>query len=453
MGQLTESDTALLRVVADLLDRTDGRPPSFAEIAVASGLQASSRSNVQRQLSRLRPAYVDWTSSARSLRLTEAGWGVARGQTDTGYHAPTTTPVPDMILPLLASGLTHMVHEIADGKPLQAPFHSAWQRGMNILAVECMMRQIEPPTHTQALVGWCQKPPTSWPVRFSMQSRLLDTPLLDPDDQPTVFCRELADSIRGDAEHEICQHLMRDIRNTAEFRRQQAAYVAFRSYLITHPVVSQYELITASMSSSLSIFGGDIRNFYERVPDTVFEDHRVPLCPHCGWTLTRREGRLRCDGDFCVVATRNFADAQFLHHDADEPLMRVRKAIRKYVVAPGRYEYDAYQRLQSFGVHVELWPGYDAYDLRIVFADGVAWAVDVKDWMYPHLLASRLGPLPQEGELRWDRAFYAVPDIRVQHDKDYLAFLSSATAGQPFKVVTINDLLRQVQQRAEVHYA
>ena len=37
----------------------------------------------------------------------------------------------------------------------------------------------------------------------------------------------------------------------------------------------------------------------------------------------------------------------------------------------------------------EMWPQFDAYDLRIPFPDGTAWAIDVKDWANPSLLAVR----------------------------------------------------------------
>ena len=33
-----------------------------------------------------------------------------------------------------------------------------------------------------------------------------------------------------------------------------------------------------------------------------------------------------------------------------------------------------------------MWPQFDAYDLRIPFPDGTAWAIDVKDWANPSLL-------------------------------------------------------------------
>ncbi len=75
-----ESDLSLLSIIATLSQQDGGRPPTFAEIAVTAGMQSSSRGNIQRQLSRLRPTYVDWDSSPRSLALTDAAYALLTRQ-------------------------------------------------------------------------------------------------------------------------------------------------------------------------------------------------------------------------------------------------------------------------------------------------------------------------------------------------------------------------------------
>jgi hypothetical protein len=49
--------------------------------------------------------------------------------------------------------------------------------------------------------------------------------------------------------------------------------------------------------------------------------------------------------------------------------------------------------------------------LKLVFPDGEVWAVDVKDWENPFLLAKRVGPFVEEP--RWDRAYFVFPDHRA----------------------------------------
>ena len=451
MESLTDSDLMLLRAIAALTEQGAGKPPTLAEIAVHLGMQSSSRGNIQRQLTRLRPTYVDWDSRPRSLTLTRTALALISRQ---GVSVTTVDPpIPDITLSLLASGLTRMAATVDELLPLQAPFPDAWQRGLNMLAVECLMRNIPPPTHTQKAVAWCKTPPSKWQVRFSMATRFLDDALLDENDQPTQLCLELAEGIpAGNAERELCERRMGKIRQLAELQRRQDAYVAVRQYLIEHPVVGLYDLIAAANGSPLNVFGSDLHDMYEIVPEAVIEQGQVALCGHCGWTLRRTEsGLLRCNGLFCAVLTNNFTKrTTFIRVPDMGTLLRVRVPIRTYVVAPGRYELDAYNAIRAMGIMVTLWPNYDAYDLHIRFDDGEIWAIDIKDWMYPHLLAPKLTELPIDFDEPYDKAFYAIPDARTQENPSYLPFLQTATVGQPFAVMGMSDLLAQVRERKKV---
>ena len=102
---------------------------------------------------------------------------------------------------------------------------------------------------------------------------------------------------------------------------------------------------------------------------------------------------------------------------------------------------------------VELWPGYDAYDLRIIFPDGIVWAVDIKDWRFPYLLAPRLTSLDRRGSLTWDRAIYAIPEQREREHPGYLDILHNATVGQDFSVLTIHELLEEARHYKEYIHA
>ena len=204
-----------------------------------------------------------------------------------------------------------------------------------------------------------------------------------------------------------------------------------------------------TLRPGLESFDSDLSQLYEYVPDSVVEQGQVLLCGHCGWTLARTRGRLRCGDDRCRLLTANFTRGT-TSRPAHPDLLRVNKAIRRYVVAPGRHEIAAYNRLGSMGVAVELWPAYDRYDLRITFSEEEAWAVDIKDWRYPHLLARHLEPLTSDGGSAPTRSFYAIPDDRVQDNPGYLTFLRSANASQEFEVCTISDLIENVRMRRQV---
>ena len=449
MDEPTPAEVDLLKSIHTLTEQHDGRPPSLAEVAVSMGLRASSRANVQRQLAQLRPVFVEWTNTPRSLRLTPAG-NVLIGQTGT-VSSPNDTLLPDVVLPLLASGLTQISQDLESNRYVQAPYPSSWQRGMNILSANCLLRGAEPPKHSVETWQWCHRPLNTWPVRFSGQFRFLEHPLLE-EGQPTDFCRELAQGLpKGEAELELSERLMGRIRHDAELRRDQTAYVAVRRYLIEHPVVSLEDLLRNSFDPAMSAFGGELMEMYEVVPHTVAEQGQVLLCGHCGWTLIRREGRLQCGDDRCRVLTANFTrNTRWRQVTSEAPLHRVRRAIRRYVVAAGIYELEAAQSLGALGLSVELWPHFDRYDLRLSFSTGEAWAVDVKDWRFPHLLARRLHPFVNERGDIWSRSIYAIPDSRVAENPNYLTFLKNAAVLQDFEVMTISELTAAARTRKQV---
>lgn len=448
MANPTDSDKRILQTIIDLTDQHAGRPPTLSEVALALGYHSSSRSNIQRQLSKLRPIFVDWTPSPRSLQVTQTGYallGLEHPQGDVDL------PVSDMILPLLASGLTHLASMIESGRPLQAPYPHAWQRGLNMLVAECLLRDVLAPTHTEEAISWCHTPLKAWPVRFRAPARVLEEALLN-DEQPTELCREFA-IVKGDAEQEACQKKMLEVMSEAQRNRIPDAYVALRHSLITRPVISDEELAQMSFDPRLGPVGGLLTDLYERVPSTLADGGKVLLCGCCGWTLQRVRGQLRCGDERCRLLTGDFI--RVATRERSEPpsqLYRVRHPIRRYVVAPGVYEVNAAHLLEAQGLRVELWPGYDKYDLRIIFPNQQVWAVDIKDWRYPHLLAPQLTPLPYGGSWTWDCAFYAIPDERVQEQSNYLAILQQAFAGTAptFTILTISQLVAEAHKQLAV---
>ena len=291
-------------------------------------------------------------------------------------------------------------------------------------------------------------PLKAWPVRFRAAARVLEEALLD-DDQPTELCRELA-IVKGDAEQEACQKKMLEVMSEAQRNRIPDAYVALRYSLITRPVISDEELAQLSFDPRLGSLGGLLTELYERVPSVLADGGKVLTCGFCGWTLQRVQGQLRCGDERCRILTGDFI--RVATRERSEPpsqLYRVRHPIRRYVVAPGVYEVNTARLLESLGLRVELWPGYDKYDLRIIFPHQQLWAIDIKDWRFPHLLAPQLSPLHHGGSWTWDRAFYVIPDERVQEQSNYLSILQQALAGttQTFTILTISQLVAEAHKQ------
>lgn len=446
----TESDKRLLQTILTLTENEQGRPPTLAEVTVALGFPSSSRGNIQRQLTRLRPVYIEWDGGARSLHVTPSGQALLG---TTPVEGSIELPLPDAILTLLSSGLTSLALDVTNGKPLQAPYPQAWQRGLNMLAAECFLRDIPPPAHIQDAFHWCRQPLQNWPVSFRIPASLQKETLLDEENQPTSLCREYA-LLKGDAEQEACQKTMVKILGESKRLRRPDAYVTLRQFIIEHPLVTDDELVQLSFDPEIGTLGAFLPELYERVPTLLAEEGQVLVCRFCGWTLQRIRGHLRCGDDRCETLTGHFMQHTLMARS--EPpgrLQRVRRPIRRYVVLPGIYEVGTMRQLKAMGLKVELWPGYDAYDLRITFPDQTVWAIDLKDWRYPYLLVSHLTPLEQGATLRWDRAFYVVPDQRVKEHPGYLDILRHATVGQPFSIITIRELVNAALKYKEHFHA
>jgi hypothetical protein len=130
------------------------------------------------------------------------------------------------------------------------------------------------------------------------------------------------------------------------------------------------------------------------------------------------------------------------------------RAIRTFIAAPGRAELRLAGRLQKLGLAVELWPSFDAYDLRVVFPDGSAWAVDVKDWANPFLLGRQVRAIPPTPS--WDRAFFVFPQDRLRRP-DYLrAFLHACRVlggSPPIEALMERPFLACVKRRLGSHDA
>lgn len=459
VSELSESDLTLLRVVHRLTEAHAGRPPSLAEIARELGLAPSSRSNIQRQLQRLRPQYIDWGTTARSLKLSDIGVALVTDSLlpneDITATAARDIVIDDEILPLLASGLTAVINSLETHGRLIAPYPRPWPRAINRLAAECFRRGIMPPSTSAEAFDWCRMPAGNWPVRFEGYPRLLEEPLLDGD-SPSDLCRELARDVQwGDAEEQSCERRMKKIMAQAQLDRNPAGYTAMRRLLIEHPVLPPEDLIRQAVSPVLGKdLGKMLHQLYEPIPETYIVDGHVELCGRCGWTLMPIGDQRRCDHDEqCRRVTHDFTrDTRRIEVRPVTPHLRVRKAIRRYVTAPGKAELDAANQLGDLGLQVDLWPGFDTYDLRLIFPDGEIWAVDVKDWKYPRLLAKRLLTLRDDYGCRYDHASYAVPDSRATAP-NYLDILRPFAARNGVVVESISDLVARARAKQEAHDA
>jgi pPIWI_RE three-gene island domain Y/REase associating with pPIWI_RE len=330
---------------------------------------------------------------------------------------------------LVATGLIKLVRDGGQGQSLCLPYVPDLQRGLNRLAVAALRRGVAPPQGIADLISWCKRPISEWPLDLPEDvveggARLLD------EDLPTGFCDAWA-CATDDAEAEVTeQHVMLGALSVCQSARAPESYVAFRRLLIDRPVLTAFELQQCLIDPQVERLGDQIRAAYAAAPAAARADGLYYACAHCRNLLLRTvKGDLVCEDAGCRRTRRVVETGRSI--DAREGVSWLIRGLRHFVAAPGRAELRLAERLRRLGVEVTLWPAYDRYDLRLLFPDGEAWAIDVKDWADPVVLARRLnerGSPPIPPEPSWTRAYFIFPDERRTERPDYVrAFVNRAT--------------------------
>jgi hypothetical protein len=346
------------------------------------------------------------------------------------------------MLSLLAAGLLQVRDRLCrrvkrgyrePGQPLP-PHPPALTLGWSYLSAACIEKGwiTEQPVGIDELYIWCAKPLSQWPLTETFRNKFdLDTALIAPtiiDDETkglTSLCEEWARTcldVRSELDEE---RIMPEIRRLCRAHREggERLYSGIRKFFITHPVVAESDLnsIYTDLPELLgALLVGD-EGAYTEVPPSLAWRGQFYVCPYCGSILVREDGlepsgSADCRERRCQEKRRR----QPTIVPAREKAYRLANGLRRYVTVPGKIELELAQRMKNMGIKVELWPDFDAYDLRLSFPkQSEAWAVDVKDWSNPialglHVLMSDKPAFVEYP--KWNRAFFVFPDdLRTRH--------------------------------------
>jgi hypothetical protein len=344
------------------------------------------------------------------------------------------TEIPDTderhmdVLHLVASGVLQAKDAEREGKPPRLPYPVPLQRGLDVLSIICLRAGVDAPRSVPDLLAWCRQPLTSWPLHLETDAVVAGDRLLDGI-EPTQLCEEWAVA-SGDVEAEVQeQRLLTDVLTTCRAADAQAAYVAFRRLLIERPVLTALELHQQMGDPSLTLLADHVRRVYLPAPAEAIVDGQLFCCRTCQNLLTAdATGQLACPNERCRRQAKRRPTRCLAARDGVHWLMR---PLRTFVAAPGWAEIRLAERLKGMGLGIELWPNFDAYDIRVVFPKGGAWAIDVKDWANPFLLARQVRRIPEVPV--WDQAFFVFPQERLRRS-DYLRAFSNhcpALGGTP----------------------
>lgn len=328
---------------------------------------------------------------------------------------------------LLATGLLSLARVFERGQALALPYPEQLQQGLNRLAASALRQGATPPQSVADFLEWCRRPLSQWPVQLVEEdgaTNLLDGIL------PTDFCENWA-CAASDVEADLSeQRLLWAVLDACRSAEAPGTYVAFRKLIIEHPVLSEWELQDWKNSLALELLAEHVEGAYEPAPAAcITRGQTVSCCPTCGNLLLQSAAEEPvCEEERCRrEAMRGSQPRAPRELQAREGILWLKRGLRRFVAAPGRGELRLEAALRERGLEVELWPQFDAYDLRVRFPDGEAWAVDVKDWAVPRLLARRVSALPSPIPRTppWTKAYFVFPEERRRERPGYMAAFKS----------------------------
>jgi len=324
-------------------------------------------------------------------------------------------------LRILASGLTEAHRRVAFGEPLTLPFPAALQRGLDRLTLLLLRSgQSRLPAGVPELIRWSHEPVDSWGLLLDPASPASGVVLLE-DGIPTRECQEWALSA-GNAEAELFENqIIDEVRRVCRSAGLQDSYVAFRELVIRSPVMTEVEFQKLRMKAALAPIADPLARCYPSAPLECRVDGEVATCADCA-NLLVVASPWECINDRCPRRGQPRVGRTL---PVVEGVRWLASPMRVFVASPGLAEVRLRDRLVVDGVNVDMWPDVDAYDLRLRFADGMSWAVDVKDWANPFLLGQRVRPVPRVDD--WDRAYIVPCRDAVNARPGYLQILRQAS--------------------------
>ncbi|MCS6937734.1 MAG: hypothetical protein RMJ55_10115 [Roseiflexaceae bacterium] len=350
---------------------------------------------------------------------------------------------------LIASGLITLTQPAQERVALALPYPPPLQRGLNRLVLACLRRKRPPPQSVMDLLDWCRRPLISWGLDLPDGSVADDERLLDDDQIPTATCEAWARS-GGDIEAELSEErLLLNVISTCRNTHNPQAYTAFRRMLIERPALTAFEFQMALNEPHLDILIEHLRAAYEPAPRSAAHNGQWATCAICGNLLLRsRRHQLICQNEQCR-AQGHMKPARVL--PLRDEIVWLRRDLRRYIAAPGRAELRLATNLEALGLQIELWPDFDRYDIRVTFPNQTVWAVDVKDWSNPFLLARSVNNKPFPNDPPWDRAFFVFPDARRAQRPDYVRAFRNASRALSDRVEACfeSDLLRRAKEQLE----
>lgn len=270
--------------------------------------------------------------------------------------------------------------------------------------------------------NWCEKTFEEWGVEVDDEIDTDETLLFLG--EPTELAIELAEAFGGSVLSQEQSKIASALLQRCQSHPQGAQiYTKFRRFIIEHPILSERELIDAKGLFGLGVGLSDLlEECYELAPRCYELDGNFYACPYCH-AMTSVYGGHAIANPSCnrCPAGRRLKKKVKL----PDNILKLKRGIERFWFYPGRAEIRLYRKLAELGLEVELYPSCDRYDLRIRFSDGEVWALDLKDYANPYLLAKRLGDEPIPSDPPWNVGYIVIPAERKRERPAYLKEIKS----------------------------
>lgn len=355
-------------------------------------------------------------------------------------------PSDILVLHFIATGVIQLSERVAKGMPMNSQYPIPLQIGLNRLNIIRYRHGLSLIRSIPDLLSWCRRPLKEWPLDITSAHLDPDETLLD-NQFPTGVCESLA-CATSDVEADLSERrFMSSVFSTCQAANSPGTYVTFRRLLIEHPVLTEFELLQQRNDRpELNLLTDHLRVAYEDAPpDYILNDH-FHCCPICGnlQQPTVQMDRLLCEEERC----RQQLTAQPGRAiPAREHVLWLKRGLRRFITLPGLTEIRLEQCLLKLRLKVALWPEFDSYDLHIEFPDGKAWAVDVKDWANPFLLALHAKNIPLHPPL--EMGYFVFPDERSRQPDYVRAFRNACNSRKSIGKVVIGG---RIQAKFERHF-
>jgi REase associating with pPIWI_RE/pPIWI_RE three-gene island domain Y len=355
-------------------------------------------------------------------------------------------PSDILILHFIATGVIQLSERIARGVPVDSHYPIPLQIGLNRLNVIRYRHSLPLIRSVPDLLSWCRRPLKEWSLDIALGHLDPDDTLLD-NQFPTDQCEALA-CVTSDIEADLSERrFMSAVFNACQTTNSPGTYVTFRRLLIEHPVLTEFELIQQRNDyPELNILTDHLKVAYDDAPLDYMLRGQFYCCPICGnlQQPTVQMDRLLCEEERC---RRQHMGKPGRVIPAREHVLWLKRGLRRFVTLPGLAEVRLEQQLLKLKLHVDLWPDFDSYDLRVEFPDGKAWAVDVKDWANPFLLALNVKNIPLRPPL--ERGYFVFPDERASQADYVRAFRNACNSRRSSGKVIIGG---SIQAKFERHF-